>query len=60
MHKGIDIAGAVGTPIVAAAPGVVTFAGWSKGGYGNLVEIQHQDGSRTRYAHNQRLFVSQG
>ncbi|MBD1940535.1 peptidoglycan DD-metalloendopeptidase family protein [Microcoleus sp. FACHB-68] len=60
MHAGIDIAGPIGTPIVAAASGVVTYAGWDEGGYGNLVEIQHPDGSMTRYAHNDRILVSQG
>ncbi len=52
MHRGIDIAGPVGTPIVAAASGVVVTAGWNSGGYGYVVEIQHPDGSFTRYAHN--------
>jgi len=60
MHRGIDIAGPVGTPIVAAAPGVVDFAGWNSGGYGNLVDIRHPDGSLTRYAHNNRLMVRTG
>ena len=60
MHKGIDIAAPVGTPIVAAAPGVVVNAGWNSGGYGNLVVIQHEDGSRTLYAHNNRVLVSKG
>jgi murein DD-endopeptidase MepM/ murein hydrolase activator NlpD len=60
MHRGIDIAGPVGTPIVAAASGVVVQAGWNSGGYGNLVDIRHADGSMTRYAHNSRLLVSAG
>lgn len=60
MHQGIDIAGPTGTPIVAAAAGVIQFAGWNSGGYGYLVEIRHADGSLTRYAHNSRLLVSQG
>lgn len=59
MHKGIDIAGPVGTPINSAASGVVVFAGWSDS-YGNLVEVEHTDGTRTRYAHNSRLLVSVG
>lgn len=54
-HRGIDIAAPVGTPVVAAAPGVVTTAGWNRWGYGNLVEIRHPDGSLTLYAHNHRL-----
>lgn len=60
MHKGIDIAAPVGTPVVAAASGVVVSAGWNSGGYGNLVEIQHPDGSLTRYAHNNRVLVRAG
>jgi murein DD-endopeptidase MepM/ murein hydrolase activator NlpD len=60
MHKGIDIAAAVGTPIVAAAPGTVSYAQWNDGGYGNLVEITHADGSTTLYAHNDRLMVREG
>lgn len=60
MHNGIDIAGPVGTPIFAAAAGVVTYAGWNSGGYGNLVEIEHADGSFTVYAHNHRNLVREG
>ncbi|MEL6248080.1 MAG: peptidoglycan DD-metalloendopeptidase family protein [Cyanobacteria bacterium J06648_16] len=60
MHRGVDIAAPVGTPIVAAAPGVVERSGWNSGGYGNLVEIRHPDGSMTRYAHNSRLLVRPG
>ncbi len=60
MHRGIDIAAAVGTPVVAAAPGTVTYAQWNDGGYGNLVEITHEDGSSTLYAHNDRLLVRKG
>jgi murein DD-endopeptidase MepM/ murein hydrolase activator NlpD len=60
MHKGIDIAGPIGTPINAAADGTIIAAGWSSGGYGNLVEIRHSDGTTTRYGHNSRLSVSIG
>lgn len=60
MHKGIDIANSVGTPILAAQSGRVTFAGWNDGGYGYLVEITHEDGSRSLYAHQSRLFVQVG
>ncbi len=60
MHKGIDIAAPVGTPVVASAPGVIVTAGWNSGGYGNLVEIQHPDGSLTLYAHNNRILVRRG
>ncbi|MEM6836347.1 MAG: peptidoglycan DD-metalloendopeptidase family protein [Cyanobacteria bacterium P01_C01_bin.120] len=60
MHRGVDIAGPVGTPIYAAGSGVVERSGWNSGGYGNLVDIRHPDGSLTRYAHNSRLLVSPG
>ena len=60
MHRGIDVAGPGGTPIVAAAPGVVEKAGWNSGGYGNLVDVRHDDGSMTRYAHNSRITVRVG
>lgn len=60
MHKGIDIANNVGTPIVAAKEGVVSFSGWHSGGYGYLVSINHADGSRSLYAHNSRILVQVG
>jgi murein DD-endopeptidase MepM/ murein hydrolase activator NlpD len=59
MHKGIDIANNVGTPIVSAQDGVVNYAGWSSG-YGYLVEVKHPDGTLTRYAHNSKLLVRKG
>jgi murein DD-endopeptidase MepM/ murein hydrolase activator NlpD len=59
-HRGIDIAGPVGTPVVAAAGGEVISAGWNSGGYGNLVRLRHADGSVTLYAHNSRLLVRRG
>jgi peptidoglycan hydrolase FlgJ len=58
-HAGVDIAAPQGTPIAAAAAGKVVFAG-RRGGYGNLVEIEHADGQRTRYAHAARLLVQVG
>ncbi|WP_124972173.1 peptidoglycan DD-metalloendopeptidase family protein [Aphanothece sacrum] len=60
MHRGIDIAAPIGTPIMAAAPGEVISAGWNSGGYGNLVKIRHADGSVTLYAHNSRILVRRG
>ena len=60
MHRGIDIAAPTGTPIVAAAPGIVTYADWNSGGYGYLVEIQHPNGSLTIYAHNSKILVRKG
>lgn len=60
MHQGIDIASSIGTPIYAAKPGVVEYADWNDGGYGYLVEIKHSDGSKTVYAHNDRILVQEG
>lgn len=60
MHKGIDIANSTGTPIYAVADGIVEKAGWNSGGYGNLVDIRHADGSMTRYGHNSKLLVQAG
>lgn len=58
-HRGIDIASGTGTPIFAAGPGTVTYAGWN-GGFGLFVEIDHGGGNTTRYAHNTRIHVSSG
>jgi murein DD-endopeptidase MepM/ murein hydrolase activator NlpD len=60
MHRGIDIAADVGTPIYAAADGVVESAGWNSGGYGNMIDIRHADGSVTRYAHLNRILIQDG
>ncbi len=60
MHHGIDIAADVGTPIYAAAGGVVEYAGWNSGGYGNMIEVRHSDGSMTRYAHLNAVYVQVG
>lgn len=54
MHRGLDFRGPIGTPILAAASGRVTFAG-VKSGYGNVVEISHGRGLVTRYAHMSRF-----
>lgn len=50
IHKGVDWAAPVGTPIMAAFDGTISFQG-DGGGYGNLVKISHADGRETRYAH---------
>lgn len=59
QHDGIDIAASTGTPISAEADGRVTFAG-SRGGYGNVVIIDHGNGTETRYAHQDTIGVSVG
>ena len=60
IHKGVDIVGPVGTPIIAMADGIVINSGWNSAGYGNLLQIEHMDGSTTLYAHNSRLLVHEG
>lgn len=50
MHAGLDFRGPIGTPILAAAPGRISFVG-QKSGYGNVVEVDHGQGIMTRYAH---------
>lgn len=52
-HQGIDYSAKTGTPVSAIGDGVVAQAGWS-GGYGNLVEINHGSGFRSRYGHLSR------
>lgn len=59
FHRGIDIATRAGTPVIAAADGVVTFAG-KKGGLGKLVVIDHGYGKITRYAHLKKQLVRRG
>ena len=59
LHTGLDIATSRGTPIKAAAGGVVTYSGY-KGSYGYMVVISHGNGIETYYAHCNRLYVSAG
>jgi murein DD-endopeptidase MepM/ murein hydrolase activator NlpD len=59
FHPGQDFAGAFMTPIHATAPGVVSFTG-QRNGYGNVVEIDHGGGFKTRYAHLQAISVATG
>lgn len=59
LHKGLDLASKPGSRILALADGIVTYSG-KNGGYGNLVELEHPDGFRTRYAHNSQLLVPLG
>ena len=57
MHAGVDIPGALGTPIYATADGVISHAG-RQGGYGNLVQINHGRGIETRYGHLSKILVA--
>ncbi|WP_422345369.1 M23 family metallopeptidase [Parasphingorhabdus sp.] len=59
MHSGIDFKGPHGQPILSAARGTITHAGW-KSGYGKTVEITHGNGLMTRYAHLSKIHVTTG
>ena len=59
FHRGVDIAVSVGTPVYSGIKGRVTFAG-RKGNYGNLVEIEGNDGIKVRYAHLNSIDVVTG
>ena len=60
FHPGIDYPAPSGTTVRAAGRGVVTFAGWDTGGYGNMVVIEHPRGVRSMYAHLSRVGVRTG
>lgn len=59
MHEGIDFVAPVGTPVMVTAPGKVVRAEYS-GAYGNMVEVSHEEGFVTRYAHLKTIFVKPG
>lgn len=59
FHAGVDIAAPLGEEIHAVQSGKVRFAG-KRGGYGLTVELEHADGSVTRYAHASRIHVRKG
>ena len=50
-HEGVDFAAPYGTPVRATADGLVTRVGREEGGYGNVIEVRHANGIRTRYGH---------
>ena len=59
MHQGIDYGAPMGSPIVAATEGTVSFAGWH-GGHGNYVQIHHAGNLGTGYAHMSRIIAHTG
>lgn len=59
MHEGVDMGGWPGTPVMAAAPGVVVYAA-RQNGYGNKVVIDHGCGVTTTYAHLRKINVKKG
>ncbi|GAB4457534.1 MAG: M23 family metallopeptidase [Elainellaceae cyanobacterium] len=60
LHQGMDFTAAYGTPIYVTAPGRVVTAGWSQGGYGYHVIVDHGYGYRTLYAHMTKVEVEAG
>ena len=60
LNKGIDIAGELGQPVLAASDGTVVYAGSGLRGYGELVIIKHSDTYVSAYGHNRRLLVREG
>jgi murein DD-endopeptidase MepM/ murein hydrolase activator NlpD len=59
FHPGVDFGGPWGSTVASTAPGVVVWAG-ARGGYGNMVEIDHGYGFRTRYGHLSSILVRVG
>ncbi|MFB3907710.1 MAG: peptidoglycan DD-metalloendopeptidase family protein [Candidatus Eisenbacteria bacterium] len=57
-HLGVDVAGAPGSEVRAAADGIVEFASWDAV-FGNLVILRHDDGWVSRYGHNEQLLVAE-
>ena len=60
IHPAIDLGGSVGNAIYAVDAGVVVYAGWHNGGYGNVVVIDHGNGWQSLYAHLNTLSVGCG
>ena len=59
-RKGIDIAGKLGQPILASAPGKVVYSGSGLRGYGKLIIIKHNKTYLSAYAHNDKVLVKEG
>lgn len=59
LHAGIDLAAGMGSPVRAAAAGVVVSGGWESG-YGQVVRVRHADGTQTVYAHMSAVLVEGG
>jgi murein DD-endopeptidase MepM/ murein hydrolase activator NlpD len=58
-HKGIDFAGKQGDDVIATGSGIISWAG-DRYGYGQLIEIDHGNGYKTRYGHNDKILVAVG
>jgi murein DD-endopeptidase MepM/ murein hydrolase activator NlpD len=60
FHPGLDLDGSKGTPIKPIMPGVVSYAGWVRTGYGNLIILNHKNGLESYYAHLSKIEVKTG
>ena len=59
MHKGVDFAAPIGTPIFAAGDGIIEYSGW-KGAYGKYIRIKHNSTFKTAYAHLSKIYKKKG
>ncbi len=59
MHRGVDFAAPVGTPIFAAGDGIIEFSGWN-GAYGKYIRIKHNSTYKTAYAHLSKIYKKRG
>ena len=59
MHRGIDFAAPIGTPIFAAGDGIIEYSGWN-GAYGKYIRIRHNDTFKTAYAHLSKIYKKRG
>ena len=60
LHKGIDLVGEHGSPVMATASGVVVYAGTGVTGYGALLIVKHNDTYLSAYGHNDALLAREG
>src|SRR5690606_12637120 len=60
LNKGVDLEGAIGDPVIAAADGSVVYSGSGLRGYGNLLIVRHNATFLSAYAHNSKLLVKEG
>ena len=59
MHKGVDFAAPIGTPIFAAGDGIIEYSGWN-GAYGKYIRIRHNGTFKTAYAHLSKIYKKRG
>ena len=59
MHRGVDFAAPIGTPIFAAGDGIIEYSGWN-GAYGKYIRIKHNGTFKTAYAHLSKIYKKRG